>query len=245
METNLLDLSLIIPLYNEEPILEESLGEIKLVLDSSKFLYEVILIDDRSQDRTVEIAKDIISRYENFRLVCHDENQGRGKTVRDGIKMSRGKVVGFIDVDLEVPAHNILPCVLKVREGYDVATIHRIYKLKFSYRWIMSKGYGWLVKLICKTPLKDTETGCKFFNREKIISVLEKTNDNRWFWDTEIMVRSYYENLKIVEIPALFIKKPESLSSVHYFSDSIDYFIKLMKFREVVKSYNSRGRHKG
>ena len=139
-----------------------------------------------------------------------------------------------------MPFHNIIPCVLKIMDGYDVATIHRIYKLRFSYRWIMSKGYRWLVRMVCKTPFKDTETGCKFFNREKILPIIEKTTDNHWFWDTQIMAISYYESLKIIEIPALFIKKPEFFSSVNYFSDSLDYFCKLMKFREVIKSYNNK-----
>ena len=242
MESKILDLSLVIPLYNEEPILRESLREIKLVLDSSKFLYEVILIDDKSNDKTVDIAKEVVSCYENFRLVCHEKNQGRGGTVREGIKMSKGKVTGFIDIDLEVPVYNIIPCILKIMEGYDVATIHRVYKLKLNPRWVMSKGYSWLVKLVCQTSLKDTETGCKFFNRERILSALESTIDNRWFWDTEIMVRSYYEKLKIIEIPALFIKKSESLSSVRYFSDSVDYFFKLINFRKVIKSYNNRAK---
>ena len=239
MEQNSLELSLVIPLYNEEPILEESLKEIKLLLDTFKFLYEVILIDDKSRDKTVEIAKKFTNQNKDFKLFCHDKNQGRGGTVRDGIKMAKGSMVGFIDIDLEVPVYNIIPCILKIEEGFDVATIHRIYKLKLNYRWIMSKGYGWLVKLICKTPLKDTETGCKFFNREKILPVLDKTVDNHWFWYTEIMVISYYENLKIIEIPALFIKKSESLSSVNYFSDSVKYFLKLIKFRKVVKRYNN------
>lgn len=240
MEQNTLELSLVIPLYNEEPILEESLKEIKLLLDSSKFLYEVILIDDKSMDKTVEIANKFTNQNKGFRLFCHDKNQGRGGTVRDGIKMAKGNVVGFIDIDLEVPVYNIIPCILEIKEGFDVATIHRIYKLKLNYRWIMSKGYGWLVRLVCKSPLKDTETGCKFFNREKILPLLDQTIDNHWFWDTEIMVRSYYENLNIIEIPALFIKKSESLSSVHYFSDSVEYFLKLINFRKVIKKYNNK-----
>jgi hypothetical protein len=86
---------------------------------------------------------------------------GRGGTVSDGIRVACGRFVGFIDVDLEVHARYILPCLIALEQGYDVATALRIYKLHLRslHRHIMSRGYHALLRWRLGLPLEDTETG--------------------------------------------------------------------------------------
>ena len=91
-----------------------------------------------------------------------------------------------------------------------------------------------------KIPVKDTETGYKFFNRERILPILTKATDPGWFWDTEVMALSYHANLKIVELPCLFIRRSDKKSSVKIFRDSFEYFSKLVKFSHELKSGESR-----
>ena len=120
------------------------------------------------------------------------------------------------------------------------STGKRFNKIIATRRWITSRGYSWLVGNLLGVDIKDTETGCKFFNREAILPVLEKTQDPHWFWDTEIMVRSYYEGLKIVEYTVLFIRRPEVPSTVRLIKDSLYSFFKLWQFRKVVTDYRSK-----
>ena len=239
MTDQAIDLSLVIPCYNEETILRESISEVVTLLTSTSFTYEIILIEDHSKDNTLEIARGLLKQYEhvNMRLICHEKNQGRGKAVKDGILASSGEVVGFIDIDLEVAIHNILPLITLIRQGYHVATGMRFNKIIATRRWITSRGYSWLVDKLLGVDIKDTETGCKFFNREAVLPVLKKTQDPHWFWDTEIMVRSYYEGLKIVEYTVLFIRRPEVPSTVRLIRDSFYSFIKLWQFRSVAAEY--------
>jgi hypothetical protein len=67
------------------------------------------------------------------------------------------------------------------------------------------------------------------------LPILGQVEDEHWFWDTEVMVRSLLQGYRIVEIPCLFIKRYDKRSSVNVFQDSFDYFAKLWRFRRVVR----------
>jgi len=232
-----MDISLIIPCYNEGPYLEKNLKELYNLLSFLKLDFEMIVIDDKSKNDTLERIKNFAKDYGNVQLLCHDINQGRGHTVTEGIRKAKGKVAGFIDIDLEIASQNIIPFILNVLGGYDVVIGKRTYKIKWDPRWILSRGYASLVHAICKTPFLDTEAGCKFFNRENILPVLNETEDAHWFWDTEIVTRAYYKGLKITEVPVLFMREDQKYSTVKFFRDTIYYFKRLLHFRNVIKYY--------
>lgn len=234
-----LELSLVLACYNEEPIIQDSVREIVEILDNTRLSYEIIFVDDCSQDRTRELIDQIIAAYpdHNMSRIFHERNTGRGGAVSDGLRVAQGEVVGFIDIDLEVHARYILSCVLAVRNGVEVATARRVYLFSISSldRYFMSKGYAWLVRNLLNVDLQDTETGFKFFRRERILPILDTIEDQGWFWDTEVMVRALLHNYRIAEIPCLFVRRTDKRSSVKPLSDTLDYFRKLWRFRRVLK----------
>ena len=234
-----IDLSLIIPCYNEELILESSMRQVFEMLDNSRFSYEIVFVDDCSRDSTRKIIESIISKNldRKIKKIFHAMNKGRGQAVSDGIRAAEGGVVGFIDIDLEVHARYIPSCVLAVKSGYDVVTAQRIYKFqpKFINRHLMSRGYSFLVRKLLGVRLKDTETGFKFFNHIKILTILDEIKEGGWFWDTEVMVRAYLKGYRIEEIPCLYLRNIDKSSTVNSISDSIYYFKKLLNFRHEIK----------
>jgi glycosyltransferase involved in cell wall biosynthesis len=244
MNNDALDVSLVLPCYNEERVIEQSVAEIVEVLGNTRYSYEIIFVDDCSRDSTRELIDQVIARYPDIRRskILHQENKGRGGTVADGIAASRGEVAGFIDIDLEVHARYIPSCVNAVQNGADIAVGRRVYKLNLRSldRYVMSAGYVWLVRRILGVDLNDTETGYKFFKRQRILPVLEEIEDQRWFWDTEVMVRSYYRDYRIVEVPCLFLRRFDKMSTVQPLSDTVDYFRKLWRFRKIVKDKLAR-----
>ncbi len=123
--------------------------------------------------------------------------------------------------------------IIALQNGADVVSAIRIYNpsLRLLIRIILSVGYHLLVRTVLKLPLKDTEAGFKFFNRQKIFPVLSTTKDPGWFWDTEIMARSYKAKLNIVELPCLFIRRYDKKSSVNLIRDTIQYMINLIQFK--------------
>lgn len=229
-----IDISLILACYNEEQLLSKSVRRITSVLDDSVFSYELIFVDDKSRDGTREIIASLVKKNKNFRAVYHEVNQGRGKTVRDGIALARGNVVGFIDIDLEVsPVY--IPSFVRMITGdkADVVTGLRIYRegLTSLHRAILSRGYSWLVRSVLGIPLQDTETGYKFFNRKKILPIIKKTQNNGWFWDTEIMTYAHYLGLSVREIPVLFVRRFDKTSSVRLVHDTVEYLWNIWAFR--------------
>lgn len=234
-------ISLILACYNDQLSIFSSIKRIIDILDAVKYKYELILIDDASRDE----SKKEIDRVKNFypkkiiKTIFHEKNIGRGGTVREGMLNARGEIVGFLDIDLEV-SENYLPAfILAIDKGADVVIGSRVYKIHPStfHRHLGSVTYPFLVRKLLSLPFRDTEAGYKFFNRRKILPVAKQTINTGWFWDTEIVARAFFSDLKIVEIPVLFIRKPEKKSSVKFFRDSLIQFIKLVQFKKAQKEH--------
>jgi len=137
------DLSLIIPCYNEGEILIQSLDKIVEILKDTPYSWEMICIDDKSKDGTADIIKKFSIGKKNVRVYFHKKNIGRGGTVVDGIKKAKGKIVGFIDVDLEASPVYIPEFIRTINGGFDAAIGKRIYKENFLSlsRYVASRIY--------------------------------------------------------------------------------------------------------
>jgi glycosyltransferase involved in cell wall biosynthesis len=232
-------LSLVLACYNEEEILRESFAEIVQSLRGLGRPFEVIFVDDRSQDRTREIIRDLVAEHPDLDLtvILHETNKGRGATVTDGFRAARGEIAGFLDVDLEVHSRYIPSLALAIEKGADVATVRRIYAFQARSldRYFMSRGYSALVRRLLAVPLRDTETGYKFFRRSTVLPLLDEIEDPGWFWDTEFMLRAERRGLRIVEIPGAYVRRYDKTSTVSGLRDSLAYFRKLLAFRRELR----------
>ena len=231
--------SLVLACYNEEQVLEESVAEILETLRDLGRPWEILFVDDVSRDRTRELLARIVAAHpgEDLRVILHERNQGRGATVSDGFRAARGEITGYLDIDLEVHCRYIPSLVKAIEKGADVATLRRVYlfRVRALDREIMSRGYSWLVKRLLGVPLHDTETGYKFFRRERLLPLLDGVRDPGWFWDTEVMVRAYRSGLAIREIPGAFVRRFDKTSKVSGIRDSVEYFMKLWRFRAALR----------
>ncbi|MCP3978116.1 MAG: glycosyltransferase family 2 protein [bacterium] len=230
------DLSLIVPCYNETPHLERSVRELLLTLRNWSGTAEVLFIDDASRDGTPQLIERLLADVPEARAQYHETNVGRGGTVSEGLRLARGRVAGFIDIDLEIHCRYIPAMVQAILdEGYDVATAHRVYKMKFTptgiLRWVLSVGYRGLARAMLGSPFRDTETGYKFFRREAVLPVLDRCRDRHWFWDTEVMLEAHAAGLKVIEIPALFQRQPGATSSLRVVPDTLSYLGAVRAYR--------------
>jgi len=235
------DVSLVIPCYNEKRIdLSTAIKKIKKSLDLAAVRYEIIIIDDKSKDDTGERIGDLCAKEGGCRCYFNDSNIGRGGTVAKGIRLAKGEIVGYLDIDLSI-SPEYLPLLLeKIKTGADLVIARRKYKLNiFSFhRWILTGGYKLLVRIFLSPGLGDTESGYKFFKKEKVLMILDGIEDKKWFWDTELAARSYLAGFKIAEVPVVFVRDSFH-TSVSIINDSFSYFIKLIRFSREFKHHLS------
>jgi len=237
------DLTLIIPCFNESTHIERSLGDVVRVLTTSNLDYEIVLIDDGSRDDTREKLARLATTHGKVIVKLNEHNLGRGGTVMRGIRESQARVAGFLDIDLSTQPVYVPYLTRLILDGAtDVATCRRTYKIELSvlhktfHRIILSQGYRLLSRWMLHHALKDTETGFKFFHREKILPILDQVQDRHWFWDTEVMVRSSFAGLRVMEVDSLFVRRPEKPSTVRIFRDVMGYLRSLVRFRKALKA---------
>lgn len=239
VKKNYSEVSIILTCFNEGSLLEKTLKEIREVMHGTSFSYEIIFVDDKSQDNSIPRIQSLFKKFphERLKLLINPKNQGRGFSVSRGIKESKAEIVGFIDPDLEIPALYIPHFIRQIKKGHDLAISWRRYsgELLGLPRVFASHFYSFLVSKKLSLPLHDTEAGLKFFRRKTILPVLKKIKDKHWFWDTEVMARSFFAGLKIKEIPTVVIKNKDKKSTVHLFADTFIYLKNLYAFSNKLK----------
>ncbi|MBI4182110.1 MAG: glycosyltransferase [Candidatus Aenigmarchaeota archaeon] len=227
------DLSLVLPCYHEEQIFKASLDRIIRLLRATRLDVEVILVEDASKDNTPQLVREAARTYPEVRAIFHEQNQGRGRTVGDGIRAAKGRVVGYLDIDLEIREEHILSHYLAVREGADVAYADRITGLTIGNlpRHLLHVWYIGMLRLVLGCDLGDTNAGCKFFNRKAILPVLAQVQDGHWFWDTEILVRAQKAGLRLRKLPVVYLKNQQKKSTVRMFADTAYFLRKIFHVR--------------
>jgi amino acid adenylation domain-containing protein len=237
-ESNEIQLSLVVPCYNEGAYLEASVSNLLETLNRLGLRYELIFFDDGSSENTKAQLQALLLKFSNrfnIRLIEHTTNQGRGRTVVDGIRRAVGEIVGYCDIDLEISSAYI-PSALRIllERRADIVVADR------RYRWIPSSflrntisiAYRRLVCFSFRIPDIDTAAGFKFFHRDSILPLLNKVHDPRWFWDTELTVVALDNGLRLVNLPVAFMRRQDKQSTVRLFRDTLHLLIAIARYRK-------------
>ena len=202
------EVSVVLPAYNEEGTIEETVEVTLRTLAS--FLpagsYEVVVAEDGCEDRTPAVAGRLAREHEPVRHVHSDERQGRGGALEHAFRESRGGTLAYFDTDLATDMTHLEELVESVRsEGYDLATGSRWLPDseadRPAKRGVPSLGYNGLVRLMLRSRLQDHQCGFKAFDRETLFALLGDVEDDHWFWDTEVLVRAQRAGYRVKEFP--------------------------------------------
>lgn len=167
------ELSLMVPLYNEEGNLEPLLDRIADVMASVGRTYEVILVDDGSTDRTVELLKRAVSRRPNLRAVFFRRNSGQTSALAAAIDYSTGEILIPLDGDLQNDPSDIPRLLAKLAEGYDVVSgWRRFRKDPFLTRVLPSRIANGIISFISGVKLHDYGCSLKAYRREVLKPVV-------------------------------------------------------------------------
>jgi glycosyltransferase involved in cell wall biosynthesis len=229
------ELTVVIACYCEEGHLRDSVRQLSETLDATGRRHELLFVEDKSPDRTARIVEELVRERPNRRAIYHGENVGRGGSVAVGFEQANGRIVGFLDIDLEVHGRNLPSVLAAIDAGADGATAFREYDPGWRpgalLRHVLSVGWRWTFQRMFGLPFRDPETGFKFFVRERILPVVERTHDRGWFWDTEIMVLAHRAGLRVVEVPCRFERRRDKKSTVRVVRDVWRHLVAMRAFR--------------
>jgi len=145
--TNRIIYSLIVPLYNEELVINESYCRLKSVMDRTLEDYEIVFINDGSSDTTRDKVEDICSNDESIKLINFSRNFGHQAAITAGMNTALGDAIIVIDADLQDPPEAILEMIKKWRQGYDVVYGKRIKREgETFFKKFTAKSYYRLLK---------------------------------------------------------------------------------------------------
>ena len=222
-------LSVIIPVYNEQKQIKDTLKKIKKYLNKKNINYELIIVDDGSRDGTYNI----LERVKGINLLKNTLNKGKGYSVKKGILNSRGDYALFTDADLSTPI-NELDKFLKYISDYDIVIGSRnmltskLVRKQPLWRVLPGKAFSIISRVIIPN-IKDTQCGFKLFNMKKCRTIFEKQTINGFCFDVELLNIARKHNLKIKELGVRWVNSPES--KVSLIKDSFLMFFNLMKIK--------------
>jgi glycosyltransferase involved in cell wall biosynthesis len=236
MNSPTLDLSVVIPAYNEESRLPKTLQSIFAYLQTRPYRAEIIVVDDGSSDRTSEIVTACREKYPGLRLVTNGGNRGKGFSVRNGMLEARGEIALFTDADLSTPIEEADKLLAALRErGFDAAIGSRALDrslIQVHQSVIRERAgifFNCLVRWIMGIEFSDTQCGFKAFRRERTRAIFEQQRVERFGFDPEILFLAKRNGLRVAEVPVRW--SHDSGTKVNVAADGMRMFLELLLVR--------------
>lgn len=195
-------LSFIIPAYNEESRIKKSLVTALDYFSRQSYSTEIVVVDDGSKDRTVEIVR----QFSKITLLVQPKNMGKGAAVRRGMLESTGKYRIFSDADFSTPVNQTEKLLSLLESGADVCVGSRVLDrslLKVHqpwYREAMGRIFSTLVQILIVKGIEDTQCGFKGFTAVAAEEIFSELKIERFGFDVEIFYLAYKMGLRMEQI---------------------------------------------
>lgn len=166
-----IDISIIIPVLNEEKNIEELYSKITEVMTEIKLNYELIFIDDGSTDNTFRIARELLDRDKHIKLIKFKKNFGKSSALSAGFRYSKGKIIITMDGDLQDDPTEIPNFIQKIREGYDLVSGWKFQRRDPITKTVPSKIFNKLTAVTTGVKIHDFNCGFKAYQREVVKNI--------------------------------------------------------------------------
>lgn len=209
-------LSIVIPAYNEEARITESLNEIADYLSSKDYTYEVVVTDDGSTDRTLEICREFAADHPWLRVIPCETNRGKGYAVRTGVVSATGEHVLLCDADLATPMEELDGFWRCVQDGADIVIASRplreshLVKRQPLHRELAGRAFNLAVRMLAVRGIHDTQCGFKLFSREAAQTIFPVCTLNGFSFDIEVLHIAQRLGLHIREVGVHWYHRPGS-----------------------------------
>jgi dolichyl-phosphate beta-glucosyltransferase len=209
------DLSVVVPCFNEESRLPRSLAAALDYLEASRRDYELILVDDGSRDCTPELIRNAEQAHPRVCGVFLPGNRGKGRAVAEGVRASRGVRVLVSDADFSAPIEELAKLEVAIEAGASVAIGSRAKRGAREvdqplHRRAMGKGFNLLVQALLLPGLWDTQCGFKLFRGEVARDLFGRLSVDGFAFDVEVLYLARRSGWEVSEVPVRWINSATS-----------------------------------
>jgi dolichyl-phosphate beta-glucosyltransferase len=232
-------LSVVIPAYNERPRLPETLRKVESYLARQGYDWELIVVDDGSEDGTAALADHTFTSPRS-RVLKNPRNLGKGASVRNGMLAARGRYRLFSDADLSTPIEELEKLLTAIAgDGSDVVIGSRAVRELVEehqpiYRESMGRVFNVLVQAIVLRGIRDTQCGFKLFRAAAAEDIFPYQRTAGWAFDVEILGIARRRGHRIAEVPVRWLNSP--VSRVRIVRDSLRMLFDLFRIRRHLAS---------
>ena len=236
-------LSIVIPAFNEEARLPETLRKTVSWCEAHDLEFEVIVVDDGSRDGTVALGRLFEETDQRIRvLAC--AHMGKGGAVRTGALSAKGHFVLFMDADGATPLSEIPKLFARIDEGYDVAIGSRVVREGEAevktpvHRRIIGRTFAFFTGLLALGGIADTQCGFKMFRREVTAAIFARQKTVGFAFDVEILFIARRLSLSVVEVPVNWVAQPGS--KVNLITDSFRMLWDICRISWLHRNFDGR-----
>ena len=207
----MIDLSVIIPAYNEEKRIGLTLQKTCEFLAQRSWNYEIIAVDDGSRDQTVRVIKEMASERDAIRVFQNGRNRGKGFSVRHGLELARGRFIGFMDADYKTDIKALDEVMMQLENRAEVVIGDRtlqtteILARRSVLREFGSGAFKNLLRFLMGIrDYADTQCGFKFFREQIMRQVFALQKVDGYMFDVEILLILGRMNCEVEKLPVVW-----------------------------------------
>lgn len=205
-----LQLECFIPVYNEEQDLEANVRRVvAFCREQVEGAWRVTVLDNGSTDRTAAVAERLAHGDSEVRSVHYPE-KGRGRALRQAFLSSDATWIGYMDVDLSTHLRALPEALRRLEAGAALVIGSRLlpgsHTRRSLRREVLSRAYNALVRTTFSSTLRDHQCGFKFLDNTRCRDLVARTEDDKWFFDTELLILAERAGVRIEEIPVEWIE---------------------------------------
>ncbi|MCK4323535.1 MAG: glycosyltransferase family 2 protein [Armatimonadetes bacterium] len=205
-------ISIVYPMYNEEDNIHRAVAmaqrELGLAADGD---YEIVIVNDASTDRTGEIAQQLAACDPRVKVVHHPINRKLGGSIRTGLANSTGDIIIYMDADIPCDLAHVHEALPKFEQA-DVVVGYRTNRHEGVLRWMYTRTYNFLVRILLKVSVRDVNCPFKLFKRQ-VIKAMELHSEGS-FIDAEMLAEARRLGFAIEQIPVEFIPRQAGESTL-------------------------------
>lgn len=228
-------LSVIIPAYNEEQRIRDTLHMMQAYLQRQPYTAEIIVVDDGSQDGTASLVRAFDTSPPCISLLQNDRNRGKGFSVRQGFLHAGGDYLLFSDADLSTPIEAVETLLTELQETCDIAIGSRALpgsRVEVHQPWYrenMGRLFNLFVQALAVPGIHDTQCGFKCFRRAAALAICQRMTTERFGFDVEMLYLARRLGYRVREVPVVWRNSPQS--RVRVWRDSIAMLNELIQIR--------------